>query len=268
MTLVATPTAEIPGSFADGSGDARAVPASFLLTTGVFEPDEVTRWLPHTHDEHELVWSERGVVTMFVDDRLWTVPPGMGLWIPRGVVHEGTVESKVAFRATFFAPESWTRAWTRPVAVKVNPAVQQLLVHLARTGMPARERLRAQQVCIDMLELAESFDIDVPIPRDPRLRTLVDSVVKDPSDDRSLEQWAGRLNLSSRTITRAFSAELAMTFAQWRRLVRMRSALGLLAGGMSVSTVGRRVGYGTTSAFVAAFRTVVGCTPGDVRADA
>ncbi|MFI5428859.1 helix-turn-helix domain-containing protein [Aeromicrobium sp. UC242_57] len=243
----------------------RAVPDDFLLTTGVFDTEEKTRWQPHTHDEHELLWCERGVVTMLADDRLWTVPPGMGLWIPRGVVHEGQVESNVAFRATFFSPESWTRGWDRPVAVKVNPAVQQLLVHLAATDMPQDERLRAQQVCIDMLSLARSFDLDVPVPQDPRLRSLVDSVLNDPSDDRSLEQWAGRLNLSSRTITRTFSADLGISFAQWRRLVRMRSALGLLATGMSVSMVGRRVGYGTTSAFVAAFRTVVGCTPGDVR---
>lgn len=263
MTLVADPT-----HLAYDLTGPRAVPASFLLTTGVYEPVEMTRWLPHSHEEHELIWSERGLVTMFVDDRLWTVPPGMGLWIPRGVVHEGSVEGNVAFRATFFTPETWTRGWTQPVAVKVNTAVQQLLVHLARTGMPRDERLRAQQVCIDMLTLAETFDIDVPIPRDPRMRALVDSVLADPSDDRSLEQWASRLNLSSRTITRAFSAELAMSFAQWRRLVRMRSALGLLADGMSVSAVARRVGYGATSAFVAAFRTVVGCTPGDLRASA
>lgn len=267
MTVAFVPPSETtlaPSSY-EPSG-SRAVPSPFLLTTGVFEQEEATRWLPHRHEEHELIWSERGVVTMLVAGRLWTVPPGMGLWIPRGVLHEGHAVSRVAFRATFFAPELWTRAWDRPAAVVVNPAVQQLLVHLARTAMPAEQRLRAQQVCIEMLEPARSFDIDVPLPSDLRLRELVDSVVANPADDRSLEQWSHKINLSSRTITRIFSAELAMTFAQWRRLVRMRSALGLLAGGMSVSAVGRRVGYGTTSAFVAVFRKVVGCTPGELLA--
>lgn len=270
MTLVLAPTPEatLPaGCPAHAPTSSRAVPVPFLLTTGVYERDEATRWPPHAHDEHELVWSERGVVTMLVDDRLWTVPPGMGIWIPRGVLHEGHVASGVAYRATFFTPESWARGWSRPVAVTVNPAVQQLLVHLAQTGMPTEQRLRAQQVCIDMLVPAESFEIDVPLPRDPRIRLLVDNVLADPADDRSLEQWARTLNMSSRTITRAFSAELAMSFAQWRRLVRMRSALGLLASGMSVNVVSRRVGYGTTSAFVAAFRKVVGCTPGDLLAE-
>ncbi|WP_219817012.1 AraC family transcriptional regulator [Arthrobacter sp. GMC3] len=244
--------------------DPRAVPDSFLLTTGMMEQEESYQWPPHSHDEHELIWSARGVVTIIVDGRMWSVLPGIGLWIPRGVVHEGHMDGGVASRVTLFTPEAWTRGWKGITAVRVNAAVQQLLVHLARTGMPAAERLRAQQVCIDMLEPVGYGSISVPIPSDPRIRELVDSVLKDPSDDRSLEQWARRLNLSSRTITRTFGAEVAMSFTHWRRLVRMRSAHGLLSQGLSVGAVGRKVGYGTTSAFVAAFRKVVGRTPGEL----
>ncbi len=245
----------------------RTVPDSFLLTTGMIEQDESYRWPPHSHEEHELIWAARGVVTIFVDGRMWTVLPGAGLWIPSGVVHEGHVAGGVAFRVTLFAPEAWSRSWNQPMAVRVNEAAQQLLVHLAQTGMPSEERLRAQQVCIDMLEALEPSNITVPIPRDPRIGELVSGVLKDPADDRSLEQWARRLNLSSRTITRTFKAEVAMSFAQWRRLVRMRSAHVLLVDGLSVTAVGRKVGYGTTSAFVAAFRKVVGRTPGELLAD-
>lgn len=245
----------------------RAVPDSFLLTTGLFEQDVAGYWPPDSHEEHELIWPERGVVTILVDGRLSTVLPGSGLWISRGVVHETHTVPGAAFRTTFFTPEAWTPAWNATTPVRVNAAVRQLLVHLARTGMPREERLRAQQVCIDMLEPLDSHDITVPIPRDPRIRKLVDSVLQNPAGEHSLEQWAHMLNVSTRTITRAFLADVAMSFAQWRRLVRIRAACGLLAEGKSVTTVGRRVGYGTTSAFVAAFRKVVGCTPGELLAD-
>lgn len=244
----------------------RAVPDPFLLTTGMMEQDEPCQWPPHSHEEHELIWSARGVVTILVGGRMWSVLPGTGLWIPRGVVHEGHMGGGVASRVTLFSPEAWTRGWQGTTAVKVNEAVQQLLVHLANTGMPADERLRAQRVCIDMLEPVGSGNISVPVPTDPRIRELVDSVLRDPADDRSLEQWARRLNLSTRTITRTFSSDVAMSFVHWRRLVRMRSAHGLLAQGMSVGAAGRKVGYGTTSAFVAAFRKVVGHTPGELLA--
>ncbi|MGK2243562.1 MAG: AraC-like DNA-binding protein, partial [Rhodococcus sp. (in: high G+C Gram-positive bacteria)] len=136
----------------------------------------------------------------------------------------------------------------------------------AHTGMPAEQRLRAQQVCVDLLTPASAPHFDVPIPRDPRLRMLVDKVLSDPADDRSLDQWAHVLNLSRRTVTRIFAAELALSFAQWRTLVRMSTALGMLGTGMSVNAVSRRVGYGTSSSFIAAFRKTVGYTPGNALA--
>jgi AraC-like DNA-binding protein len=53
-----------------------------------------------------------------------------------------------------------------------------------------------------------------------------------------------------------------MTFGTWRTQVRLLASLPLLAAGMPVATVARRVGYATPSAFVAAFRRVTGTTPG------
>ncbi|XGU20005.1 hypothetical protein ACETU7_01215 [Rhodococcus sp. 3Y1] len=63
---------------------ARAVPAPFQLTTYIVETDHITRWPEHAHVEHELIWSDRGVVNMIIDNQLWTVTPGVGLWIPAG----------------------------------------------------------------------------------------------------------------------------------------------------------------------------------------
>ena len=47
----------------------------------------------------------------------------------------------------------------------------------------------------------------------------------------------------------------------WRTQVRLRAALPLLAAGLPVATVARRVGYATPSAFVAVFRKVTGVPP-------
>ncbi|WP_072806786.1 helix-turn-helix transcriptional regulator [Rhodococcoides yunnanense] len=240
----------------------RVVPPPFHLTTHIVETDQVTRWPSHRHAEHELIWSDRGVINMIIDDRLWTVTPGVGLWIPRGVVHEGQANPRVAFRATLFTPELWTPTWIGPCIVTLTDAARVLLIHLAHTGMPAEQRLRAQQVCIDLLTPAAVPHFDVPIPRDPRLQMLVDCVLSDPGDDRSLDQWADALNLSRRTVTRIFANELTMSFVQWRTLIRMSTALGLLGTGMPVSSVSRRVGYRTPSSFIAAFRKTVGHTPG------
>ena len=57
-------------------------------------------------------------------------------------------------------------------------------------------------------------------------------------------------------------AETGLTFGEWRTRLRLRAALSHLAAGEAVSVVAARVGYESTSAFVAAFRRQVGVPPG------
>lgn len=242
----------------------RHVREPYLFTTSTFTPASSIVWEPHTHVEHELLWTDRGVITMFAGGAQWTIAPGAGLWIPAGISHEGSSRENAEVRATYFATDLWQKPWERPVAVTLQPAARELLLYLNEASMPDDQRIRAQRVLIDMLEPSNGVRLDIPVPQDRRLALLVEMILNDPADDRSLEQWASILNITSRTLTRAFTAEIAMSFAQWRKLVRMRAALGHLSEGGSVKQVARRVGYSTTSAFVTAFRKTVGCTPGEL----
>lgn len=52
-----------------------------------------------------------------------------------------------------------------------------------------------------------------------------------------------------------------MTFTDWRTQVRLRASLPLLADGLPVAGVARRVGYASLNGFVDAFRRHFGHTP-------
>ena len=113
-------------------------------------------------------------------------------------------------------------------------------------------------------------DLLVPVPVSTihvptvskRLSLIARALTDDPADDRDLAAWGRLVGASSRTLARAFVAETGMTFGAWRTQVRLLASLPLLAAGMPVATVARRVGYATPSAFVAAFRRVTDTTPG------
>ncbi|MDR9806882.1 AraC family transcriptional regulator [Rhizobium hidalgonense] len=47
--------------------------------------------------------------------------------------------------------------------------------------------------------------------------------------------------------------------------LRLSRALAMLADGLSVQTVGHRLGYSTTSAFIAMFQAAIGATPNAFR---
>jgi AraC-like DNA-binding protein len=67
--------------------------------------------------------------------------------------------------------------------------------------------------------------------------------------------------MSGRTLARRFEAEMGMGLRSWRRRLRLFKAIELLGGGLSVTQTAMELGYGSTSAFVYAFRTEMGCSP-------
>lgn len=93
-------------------------------------------------------------------------------------------------------------------------------------------------------------------------------LVEDESCDGRLtvEQIAHRCGLSSRHLMRAFKASTGLTLHQYASEVRMRRAMEMLkTGGVPLKTVAARLGFNSPSAFSAAFRQNVGCTPSEFR---
>jgi len=90
---------------------------------------------------------------------------------------------------------------------------------------------------------------------------LAQALAGNPADRRTLGQWGRAVGASERTLARAFQAGTGIPFGRWRILLRLQAALPALASGQPVSSVARRVGYESTSAFVAAFRQETGLTP-------
>ena len=103
--------------------------------------------------------------------------------------------------------------------------------------------------------------IEVRMPAEERAREVADALAADPANNRTLEEWGQHVGASGRTLARAFIADTGLPFGRWRGLLRLQSALPMLAAGQPVSNVARHVGYESVSAFVAAFRRETGMTP-------
>lgn len=239
----------------------------FHLSTSFFDTDGAADWMDHSHQEHELLWVERGSVQVRVQSRLWRLSRGLALWVPAGTVHRVNSDAAVALGATHIDPLSCPQAWDAPTLMSITPVLRELLLHDTQNDMPDDYRARAQKVCIDLLTPASVRRPEVLLPTDPRVTCLVNEVLAHPRDSRSLEHWAMVLNVSPRTITRIFTAETHMSFAQWRIAVRMGEAVAQLMSGRAVQQVSRHLGYASVSTFVATFRRTMGVTPGTIAAD-
>ncbi|MBW4971790.1 helix-turn-helix domain-containing protein, partial [Croceibacter atlanticus] len=87
------------------------------------------------------------------------------------------------------------------------------------------------------------------MPRDLRLRRLADSLLDDPADKATLGQWAVRIGMSERSMTRLLLQELGLSFGRWRRQLHVILSLQRLARGESVQRVALDLGYENASGF-------------------
>ncbi|CAM5426141.1 helix-turn-helix domain-containing protein [Streptomyces abikoensis] len=237
-------------------GAAVAV-ASFALGDGEWFAD-------HQHAAHQLAWAPHGVLAVRACGRTWVLPSTVALWIPAGVPHATGATSSALLRSLYFWPERCPLTWDEPQVVPVSGLLRELINHLAQdTGaLPTEPRRRAEDVVLDLLRPVSVTTVRAPLPADPRARRVAEALRANPSDGRTLAEWGAVVGASARTLARAFTTGTGMTFGQWRTQLRLQAAMPMLAAGATVSAVARRVGYGSPSAFVAAFRRGVGVPPG------
>ncbi|GAB3261232.1 helix-turn-helix domain-containing protein [Kineosporia babensis] len=218
-------------------------------------------WSPHSHPMHELVWVRGGTLTARIGNRIFTVPNGFGLWLPAGVVHGGRVTAAAQLHDAFFVPERTPIGYSGPTSITVTPLLESLLLRLARKDLDEQARARTEAVVFDVIEATER-QFALELPGDPRIDAIAEALLRDPSDDRGLAEWATLLGMSDRTITRAFRESTGLSFAQWRQALRVHQALALLSAGADVQDVSDQLGYSHPSTFIAAFRRVMKVTPG------
>lgn len=224
-------------------------------------PGVPTEWEPHSHPMHELVWVHGGTLTARIGDRVFTIAEGRGLWLPAGEVHAGRLTARVELHDAFFAPERTPMSFNGPTAIAMTPVLESLLAYLTRTDLDEAARARAEAVVFDVLEPSQQ-QLALQLPGDPRIDTIAEALLADPADNRTLADWALALGSGERTITRAFRQATGLSFVQWRRALRVHEALALLADGHDVRATAELLGYAQTSTFIAAFRRVMGTTPG------
>lgn len=236
-----------------------AVGLSLVVCTFPMPAGTVFDW--HTHADHQLAWASSGVLTVRSGADAWVLPPTRALWIPAGVRHETLSDGTTTMRTAYVRPDRCAISWTDCTPVVVTELMAALLGYLEDERLDALRRANAEGVLVDLLEPVTAISFDVRMPTEERARQVAELLIDDPAADRTLAQWGDVVGASGRTLARAFLADTGLPFGRWRALLRLRVAMEGLAAREPVANVARRVGYESSSAFVAAFRRETGITP-------
>jgi AraC-like DNA-binding protein len=224
-----------------------------------------------SHTRGHLVHAARGVLTLHTERGTSIVPANRVGWIPARFTHHHRAHGQTDMRIVFL-PASLARLLPgHPAVFAVSDLAREVL--LALTGprgydrgasdLPALARLR--RVLVDELHDAPEQPLQLPEPRDDRLRAVAELLYENPADRTSLAELGRQIGASARTLSRLFHEELGMTFHEWRTQLRIYHALVLLADGHDTTRVAHACGWANPSGFIAAFTAIMGTTPGRYR---
>ena len=216
----------------------------------------------HAHEEHQLVYASRGVLSVETAGSRWVLPAQRAAWIPAQTSHTVFAESTAEMAALYIEAVGPTVRGGLSV-FEVSPLLRHLVLHLLEddaTDDGARARL--ERVVLDQLAAAPLAPTGLRRLADPRLQAIADLLRADPRDNRTLKDFGAVVGASERTLQRLFVAETGTTFGRWRTQLRLQEGLIWLGRGESVTVAATRAGYDQPSAFIAAFRTTFGTTPG------
>lgn len=220
----------------------------------------------HSHPWVQLSYAIAGVLEIQTDSGRFVAPPQRAVWIPAGLPHRVFSSPHTEMRSLYVDCNVATRQASSCQVLQVSPLLRELID--AFSGLPVEYELqgpqgRLAQVLLDQLDAALPVDLMLPLPRDPRLRSLCRRLQAHPDSQATLAQWSQRLGVSEKTLSRLFLRDTGLTFRAWRQRSRLFGALTPLEQGQRVTDVALACGYDSTSAFIAAFRQQFGCTPGE-----
>ena len=230
-----------------------------------FKRKMVEGWSPeHTHHRGQLVALTHGLLIVETESQRWMFPSGRCAWTPPNCKHAARSVGGAAGAMVDLSPEMCL-GLPKTLCVFNSSELLFAIVHrmvdwdLSQPLTPAKKHLIA--TLRDEIRQPDEEPLRLNIPREEKLATVVDALLEDVGDDRTLDDWADVAGMARRTFMRAFSADAGMSFGRWRQQARLFAALEMLAQKKSVTEVAIAVGYDSVSAFIEMFRTMLGTTP-------
>ena len=247
----------------------------------------------HWHREIQILLVTKGAVRVRAGEGGWVLSEGQGAFINSGVLHQAdpVEEMPGVYVCVNFAPE----LLCGPVADGIRSEyVEPLLESRDLACIPLRDSPWEQEICQAVREiwvLYEDADFgyeleiksillhvwrllavnlqggisgaaDIPFVDRQRAREMKNFIERNYSQHLDLADIAEVCHISRGECCRVFKRVSDLTPVQYLINIRLERSLALLTGSsLSVAEVGVRVGFGTTSHFIAVFRRKMGMTP-------
>lgn len=221
---------------------------------------------PHLHRRGQLMAGVSGVIVLATPGGTWVMPPGRGMWIPPGTLHDMRAVGAVEMESLYFEPEAARGMPQDCRVVGITPLMRSLTAEAMACPADYDPASRAGAVMAliqhEILRLPV-LPLSLPYPAHEAVAARCRQFLRAPDVHHTIGGWAEALGMSRRTFTRLFRRETGLSFVDWRQQACLVSAVPRLAAGESVTGVALDLGYDNPAAFSTMFRRVLGTPPSD-----
>jgi AraC-like DNA-binding protein len=209
-----------------------------------------TGW--HSHQRGQLLYAQGGLMVVDAEDGTWAVPADHALLIapelPHKVAWHGCTATCTAYiQPAAFAPCAPETCRTIRLSPLLDATLRSLAAEPALYDLEGRAA-HLEAILLDEIARAPEVMLALPLPTNRGLRKLCRALIDTPSIGFDIDEWASTVGVSRSTLTRNFRAQTGMSFAEWRRRVRMLYALTQQAEGVPLSVAAKTAGYRSANA--------------------
>ena len=224
----------------------------------------------HSHSWHQIVFPLKGLLQSNIGDKCVIVPHNGMLYIPANTAHKSVAITDTIFLAIYLNPKKYVQYGDKPKSCQVCSFIKELILILfeAHTLAQSESNIsRFLMVLRDQIDVANSYEIPLLIPKDKRLLSVFLQLKQQPYLPFTLKEWATKVGASERTLSRVCSKEFSQSFALWRQNIRLVLSLQLLDTKMCIQEIAIELGSSSDSAYIYAFKKMFNQTPSKYRTD-
>ncbi|WP_433303409.1 helix-turn-helix domain-containing protein [Actinoplanes sp. CA-030573] len=223
-------------------------------------------------DRHYLLCASAGVLRLEAQGQTWLLPPARAALIEAGRPIRVSIPQPVTTASVLFGT-GFVPAPPAPLTVfDLNRLAGALLTECGGWGpseeplSPYAETLFAALAAVCWRLAEQPSPVVVPAGRSPELRKALRLTEQRLGGQARFSDIAGEVGLAPRSLARRFADETGMTWRAVLRRMRILAAVEKLADeDLPITAIAFSVGYGSLSAFNAAFLELTGRTPTEYR---
>ncbi len=207
---------------------------------------------------------DQGVAEIVIEEKLLIAPSDYGIWIPAETIHESQYRKAQQYCSIYVEPKSSHLMPSSPCILAIEPLTRNIInqfIHWSKNHLSTPRETRLATVLLDQLSNASSMSEYLPSSNDKLLTPVLHGLKQNPSDKRTLKQWAESVFTTERTLSRRCRKHLGITFHEWKQRLLFITAIQLLKQPLTVQEVAFELGYSSPSAFIAMFRNHAGTSP-------